>query len=161
MRRAEASRTIFERLTEFERTRDDLRSYIVSSMIYPSLLALVGLGSVLILLNYVVPRFASVLEGSHLKMPVPTMIMLTVSNYIKGYGWIVGLIVAVAAIGTRFYIRTPEGRMWWDTFRLKIPVLGDALRKAETSRFARAMGTSGGKQCAAGPIDLNFTLHPE
>jgi general secretion pathway protein F len=67
--------------------------------------------------------------------------MLTVSNYIKGYGWIVGLIGAVAAIATRFYIRTPDGRMWWDTFRLKIPVLGDALRKAETSRFARAMGT--------------------
>jgi general secretion pathway protein F len=133
--------TIFERLTEFERTRDDLRSYIVSSMIYPSLLAVVGLGSVLVLLNYVVPRFASVFEGSHLKMPVPTMIMLAVSNCIKGYGWIVMLAAAGAAIAMRFYIRTTDGRMWWDTMRLRVPVLGDALRKAETSRFARAMGT--------------------
>ena len=133
--------TIFERLTEFERTRDDLRSYIVSSMIYPSLLAVVGLGSVLVLLNYVVPRFASVFEGSHLKMPVPTMIMLSVSNYIKGYGWIVMLVASVAAVAMRFYVRTTDGRMWWDTMRLRVPVLGDALRKAETSRFARAMGT--------------------
>jgi general secretion pathway protein F len=133
--------TIFKRLSEFERTRDDLRSYIISSMIYPALLALVGLGSVLILLNFVVPRFASVFEGSHIKMPTPTYIMLQVSYYLKTYGWMVGLALVIGIIALQTYIRTPKGRMWWDSFRLKIPLLGDALRKAETSRFARAMGT--------------------
>src|ERR1041384_6354445 len=67
---------IFERLAEFERSRDDLRNFIVSSMIYPALLALVGLGSILLLLTFVVPRFASIFEGSTMKIPVPTQIML-------------------------------------------------------------------------------------
>src|ERR1700753_505273 len=53
---------VFERLSEFERTRDDLRNYIISSMIYPALLACVGLASILILLNFVVPRFATIFE---------------------------------------------------------------------------------------------------
>ena len=133
--------SIFERLAEFERTRDDLKSYIVSSMIYPGLLTLVGLGSILILLNFVVPRFASVFEGSHLKIPLPTLIMLQVSNFVKAYSWIAITATAIAVIAHQAYIRTPGGRLWWDKFRLRIPVLGDALRKAETSRFARAMGT--------------------
>jgi general secretion pathway protein F len=101
--------TIFQRLSEFERTRDDLRSYIISSMIYPLLLSLVGLGSVLILLNFVVPRFAAVFEGSHLKMPLPTYVMLQVSYYLKTYGWMVALVIAVAVIALQTYIRTRKG----------------------------------------------------
>jgi general secretion pathway protein F len=49
--------------------------------------------------------------------------------------------LAAAAIALYVYIRTVPGRLWWDSFRLKVPLLGDALRKAETARFARAMGT--------------------
>ncbi len=53
---------IFERLAEFERSRDDLRNYIISSMIYPALLACVGAGSIIILLEFVVPRFATIFD---------------------------------------------------------------------------------------------------
>lgn len=132
---------VFERLSEFERTRDDLRSYIVSSMAYPALLSLVGAASILVLMNFVVPRFASVFEESRIEMPLPTKILLEGSKFLQAYGWI-GITVFVAtAVGMYSYVRTATGRLWWDTLRLKIPVLGDALRKAETARFARAMGT--------------------
>ena len=73
---------IFERLSEFERTRDDLRSYIISSMIYPALLAIVGLASISVLLTFVVPRFAQVFQDSHMKMPLPTQIMLEASKVV-------------------------------------------------------------------------------
>jgi general secretion pathway protein F len=132
---------IFERLAEFERTRDDLRGYIISSMIYPSLLAIVGLGSILVLLNYVVPRFASVFEDSSMQMPLPTKIMLDLSHFVQTYGPIFAGVFAVCAIAVYLYVRTVPGRLWWDGFRLNLPLLGDALRKAETARFARAMGT--------------------
>ncbi len=132
---------VFERLSQFERTRDDLRNYIISSMIYPALLMLVGLGSILVLMNFVVPRFAQVFQESRMSMPLPTQIMLEASRIMQAYGWMaVGGVVAAVA-GLRLYIRTSKGRMWWDSFRLRIPMLGDALRKAETSRFARAMET--------------------
>ncbi len=132
---------VFERLAEFERTRDDLRGYIISSMIYPALLSMVGLGSIFILLNFVVPRFATVFEQSHIAMPLPTKIMLEASNIVHAYalGFFIGLLAF--SVTMYLYVRTVKGRLWWDTLRLKIPILGDALRKAETARFARAMGT--------------------
>jgi len=132
---------VFDRLSEFERTRDDLRSYIISSMIYPALLTLVGLGSILVLMNFVVPRFAQVFEESRMKMPVPTQILLETSRVVRSYGWIALASLVVAVAGFRIYVRTQAGRLWWDSFRLRLPLLGTALRKAETSRFARAMET--------------------
>jgi general secretion pathway protein F len=132
---------IFERLTEFERTRDDLHSYIVSSMVYPCLLALVGVGSIAVLMSFVVPRFASVFEQSHMVMPLPTQMLVNTSRLVQSYGWIVvGVVVGLLAVW-QAYIHTSKGRLWWDTLILRIPLLGVALRKAETARFARAMGT--------------------
>ena len=132
---------IFERLAEFERTRDDLRGYIISSLVYPVLLSLVGLGSITTLLTFVVPRFAKVFESSRMKVPLPTQIMMNVSQFLQTYGPAIGLGLVASILLLTLYIRTSEGRLWWDTLRLKIPVLGDALRKAETARFARAMST--------------------
>jgi len=132
---------IFERLSEFERTRDDLRGYIVSSLVYPALLTLVGIGSIFVLLNFVVPRFAQIFSDPKMQIPTPTLIMLRTSEIVQAY-WVPVAIALVVIIATfQAYIRTVPGRLWWDTFRLKIPLLGDALRKAETARFARAMGT--------------------
>lgn len=132
---------IFERLAEFERTRDELRSYIVGSLIYPALLSVVGFASVLVLLNFVVPQFAQIFSDPRMKIPTATLMMLKASELLRAYGlWAAGAIVAFI-IGFRLYIQSEEGRVWWDGFRLRLPLLGDALRKAETARFARAMGT--------------------
>jgi general secretion pathway protein F len=132
---------IFERLSEFERSRDELRSYIVSSMIYPGLLATVGAGSIFVILNFVVPRFATIFDDGRMKVPLPTLIMLQASHIVQDWWWLVALLLVGGFIGFRYFISTPDGRFWWDTNRLKIPIMGDALRKAETSRFARAMAT--------------------
>src|SRR5262245_2892465 len=132
---------VFERLAEFERSRDELRGYIISSMTYPGLLVLVGLGSVLVLLNFVVPRFASVFEESRMKIPLPTQIMLDASKFVQAYWLIVAVIVACLAVAFRAYLRTARGKLWWDSLLLRVPLLGDAVRKAETARFARAMST--------------------
>jgi len=133
--------SIFERLAEFERSRDDLRNFIVSSMIYPALLAAVGLASVTILLMFVVPKFATIFSDPRMKIPVPTQIMLAASNLMQSYWWVAVSVVAAAVIIWTTYTRTAAGRIWWDGARLKIPMLGDALLKAETARFARAMAT--------------------
>ena len=132
---------IFERLSEFERTRDDLRGYIISSLIYPALLTLVGIGSIFVLLNFVVPRFASIFSDPRMKIPTPTRCCSTRAGWCRPTGCAASIALAVAFVAFQAYIRTVAGRMWWDTFRLKLPLLGDALRKAETARFARAMAT--------------------
>ena len=132
---------IFERLSDYEKGRDELRGYIVSSMVYPALLTVVGTASISTLLYYVVPRFASAFTASSMRVPAVTQAMLDVSTFVRAYGpWILaGLIVSAVAL--RVYIRTSAGRYWWDGFRLSIPLLGDALRKEQTAQFTRAMGT--------------------
>jgi len=145
---------VFDRLSEFERTRDELRNYIVSSMIYPALLATVGLCSILILLNFVVPRFATIFEGGTMKVPVPAQIMIEASHIVRTYWWMAASALAALFVTWRVYTKTAAGRMWWDGLRLKIPLLGDALLKAETSRFARAMGT-----LVANTVTLVQSLH--
>jgi general secretion pathway protein F len=74
-------------------------------------------------------------------MPLPTQIMMNASHFVETWGVpiIVGLFLLVLL--HQAWIRTVSGRLKWDGFRLKIPLLGIALRKAETARFARAMGT--------------------
>jgi general secretion pathway protein F len=113
----------------------------MSSLAYPSLLVVVGISSILVLMNFVVPRFAMVFEQSHIPIPGPTKVLIDVSYFLRSYGWIGLSVLILTAIGLYGFVRTPGGRLWWDTLRLRIPVLGDALRKAETARFARAMGT--------------------
>jgi type II secretory pathway component PulF len=132
---------IFERLSEFERTRDDLRGYIISSLIYPALLTLVGIASIFTLLNFVVPRFALIFSDPRMKIPTPTLLLLDASKLVQDWWLPVAAVLAVALIAFQAYIRTSAGRFWWDSTRLRVPLLGDALRKAETARFARAMGT--------------------
>ena len=145
---------IFERLSEFERSRDQLRGYIISSMIYPALLAVVGAASVFILMDFVVPRFASIFEDGRMQIPVPTKIMLEVSKLVQDWSWVVALAIVIVAVTFRLYTRTAAGRLWWDDTRLRIPLLGEALRKAETSRFARAMST-----LVANSVPLVQSLH--
>jgi general secretion pathway protein F len=132
---------VLERLAEFETSRDELRGYLISSSIYPALLSLVGLGSILVIMNFVVPRFAVVFEQSRAPIPTPMQILLTASGWLRSYGWVLAVALAATGAGLLSYIRTAHGRLWWDTFRLRVPVLGVALRKAETARFARAMST--------------------
>jgi general secretion pathway protein F len=132
---------VFERLADFERSRDDLRSYIITSMIYPALLLLVGLGSILVLLTFVVPRFATVFQESRIKIPTPTLLMLETSKIIQNWWWLALLIVVGAVTGWRAYIATAEGKQWWHRAQLKLPLIGDVLRKADAARFARAMAT--------------------
>jgi general secretion pathway protein F len=102
---------------------------------------MVGCASILVLMNFVVPRFASVFEQSRIAMPLPTKMLLEGSKFLQTYGWMIITALVGGALAMYTYVRTTAGRLWWDTLRLRVPVLGDALRKAETARFARAMGT--------------------
>jgi general secretion pathway protein F len=128
-------------MAEYEKSRDDLRGYIVSALVYPVLLAAAGLASIFVLLYYVVPRFAVMFEDARMRMPLPTQIMLALSTAAREYGFYAIGALAAAIVVFCAYVETSGGRAWWDRFQLAMPLVGDAVRKAETARFARAMAT--------------------
>ena len=100
---------VFERLSEFERTRDDLRSYILSAMAYPSLLTVVGISSILVLMDFVVPRFALVFEQSRIAIPAPTQMLIDTSYFLRSYGWLILTVLGLTA--HRFvWLRSYSGR---------------------------------------------------
>ena len=132
---------VMDRLADFERSRDELRGYIISSLTYPALLTLVGSGSIFVLLRFVIPRFAEAFTTSNIAMPVPMQMLLATSDFVRTFGWIFFVLLFGGVAALRLYIRSPEGRLAWDSFRLRVPLLGTALLKADTARFARAMAT--------------------
>ena len=130
---------IFERLAEFERTRDDLRGYIVSSH---DLSDSAHAGGHRVhfhpCLNFVVPRFALIFSDPHMKIPTPTLLLLQASQLVQDW-WLpvaVGLIVAILAFQT--YIRTTAGRFWWDSFRLRMPAAGRRDAQGRNSSLSPA-----------------------
>ena len=132
---------VFERLAEFEASAAEWRGHLISSMIYPALLSLVAIGSILVLMNFVIPRFAQVFESTGLPMPLPTYLLLRASELLQRYGGIAVLAVVAGIFFFRRLIRTPAGRERWDRFQLRLPLVGELLRKAETARFSRTMST--------------------
>jgi general secretion pathway protein F len=132
---------ILGRLVEFERSADELRSYLISALIYPALLASVGLGSIAILFYFVIPKFATIFQDIGAAIPPATLALLTISNLTRTYWWVVLLVGAVIAFSFRQWSRTPSGSRIWDTIKLRIPLFGGTLLKIEVARFSRTLGT--------------------
>jgi general secretion pathway protein F len=132
---------ILGRLVEFERSADELRSYLISALIYPALLTAVGATSVGILLYFVIPKFAGIFEEMGAAIPPMTVAMLWLSRMTRAYWWVVLGATAAAITALRYWIRTPSGGRAWDVLKLKTPLLGPTVLKMEMARFARTLGT--------------------
>jgi general secretion pathway protein F len=144
VRAGQASGTVhlvLQRLSEFEASAAEWRAHLISSLIYPALLTLVAIGSILVMMEFVIPRFAQVFESTGLPMPLPTYVLLRSGQLLQSYGWIVLIAIVALVVLFRRFIHTPEGRERWDRFQLRVPLVGELLRKAETARFARTMST--------------------
>jgi general secretion pathway protein F len=132
--------TAFTRLAEQLERDEALRGKLLSAAIYPILLATVGSIAVLVLLMFVLPRFADLLEGSGAAMPTSTAFLLAVSSGLREYWW--GLIAGVlAAIGGGVWMRTtPAGRRAWSRTLLALPGVATLRRYALAARFSRLLG---------------------
>ncbi|HXK59098.1 MAG TPA: type II secretion system F family protein [Acidobacteriota bacterium] len=132
---------ILMRLSEYLERSEELRSYFVSALIYPAILAGVGAASIIIMITFVIPKFAEIFENAGAPIPLPMKIMLGISGFLTSYWWLlVGLIFGSWYL-TRRYLRTPQGRMAWDRRLLKLPLLGGVYQKLEVSRIGRTLGT--------------------
>lgn len=129
------------RLTAFLEVAQELREAIVSALIYPALLTVVGAGAVVFLLTFVLPRFAVIFADLGQALPLPTRILLAVSDGLQAYWWGLLLLGLAVIVGWRAATGTETGRLGWDRWLLGLPLLGGLLLRVEVARFARTLGT--------------------
>ena len=132
-------------------TREEkIKANMKTASAYPIFVLCIGLVSVTIIITWILPNILATISGGIAAMPLPTRILMSVSSFLKAlltsfYGWVaLGLIVAGLCYARRW--TKTDGRIKWDSFKLKIPILGSVLRSIAVGRFARTLGalTKGG-----------------
>ncbi len=133
--------TILNRLAAYIEKAIQLKKKVKSAMIYPTTIVSVAVAVVVFLLIFVIPTFKSMFEGFGAALPMPTQIVLGISNLVRSYFIFMGLGAAALAVGLRLYYKTASGRKTIDTILLKLPVFGILIRKVAVAKFTRTLGT--------------------
>jgi type IV pilus assembly protein PilC len=133
--------TILMRLATFMEKNDALIRKVKGAMIYPGVIMSVAAVAVTVLLIFVIPVFENLFASAGLALPLPTRIVMGASRFLKGYWYIVLGVATTAFFMFKRYHATPDGKLKIDRFMLRVPVLGDVLRKSAVSRFTRTLGT--------------------
>ncbi len=130
-------------LSEFAEHELDIREKIRSAATYPILVLGVAAISIIIMVTSVLPPvIASITESvGQAALPMPTQILMGVSSFLRSFGWLVVIVLILGIWRFRTWLAKPEGRLAFDTFKLRIPVLGTAIRRVAVGRFARTLGT--------------------
>ena len=132
---------VMAHLAEFADRDIDIREKIRSAATYPIFVLVLALFSVVIILTFILPRVMGSVAENSTTLPAPTRVLMGISSLLKSYGWLLCLGLVGAGLGFRGWVRRPEGRLAFDRFKLRVPVLGEALRRIAVARFARTLGT--------------------
>ncbi len=138
---AGAMDTVLERLSDYLERSRELKETIKSALIYPAILFVVALISLGILLIYVVPQFSDLFEGMDQAMPIPTVIVISVSEFIQSWWWAILLFLIASYMIAKWMYHNPATRKTIDKKILKMPLLSDLTKKIEVARFSRTLGT--------------------
>lgn len=132
---------VLDRLRKFLEDAERLKDDITSALLYPLLLTVAGSAAVIVMLVFVIPRFSLIFIDAGTGMPLSTMALLSLSGFFLNYWWIVIAVIVLVGIEVRRRLQTDAGRLAFDSFKLKLPLIGPVLRKIVVSRFSRTLGT--------------------
>lgn len=133
--------TVLARLADFTEGQAKLRAKVLGAMVYPVIMAVVGVALTIFLLTNVVPQVATMIEESGKTLPLPTRLLMGVSGSLVGWWFIYLLIVPIIFFGVKKYLKTPKGKEWWDKKVLKLPLFGKLARMVIIARFSRTLST--------------------
>jgi general secretion pathway protein F len=133
--------TILSRLAQYLEGMKEIRDHLISVMIYPLILTVVTGISITVLVTFVIPRFAMIFSDLKQTIPLPTQIVLTFSQLVRGYWWAGVGAVLLIYFGLKAYTKDEERKWRWDRSKLRWVVVGDLIKKLEMARFARTLGT--------------------
>jgi MSHA biogenesis protein MshG len=132
----------FQRLTEYLAQEKDMHDRVKGALRYPTIVVITIVLAAMFLSTFVIPKFAPVFAQLKGELPLPTKILLGSSAVFRDY-WLHAIgVIALVVFAVRHWLRTPDGRMKWDTFKLRMPVLGKLMYEATLSRINRSMAIS-------------------
>jgi type II secretory pathway component PulF len=132
---------VLAQIADFQAREKELRSKVMTAMLYPSILLVLALGVVVFLLTFFIPRFQSIFSGFGATLPLLTRIIVEASHLVRSYGVlvVVGLVVGVLLVRTWF--ASEKGRRTWEGFILRAPIVGPLVAQFAMARFCRMLGT--------------------
>lgn len=133
--------TVLLRLADYLDRSADLRTNVISALIYPAILLVVAVLSILVLLGFVVPQFVPLFEDAGQALPLLTQFVFGSAEFIRAYWWLLAGILALVAWSGYRLLQQPELRRRWDAWCLRAPLYGDLVAKLEVARFTRTLGT--------------------
>ncbi|HXH92583.1 MAG TPA: type II secretion system F family protein [Thermoanaerobaculia bacterium] len=133
--------TILQRLAQYIEKSVKLNSQVKSAMIYPVAVISIACIVIAIILWKVIPVFAALFKGLGAELPMPTQIVIWLSNFIADYWWLIALIIGGTIYSLRRYHETYKGKRVLDGIVLKMPILGMLMRKIAVARFCRTLST--------------------
>lgn len=135
---------ILQRLSIFIEKIVKLKGDVVSALIYPSAVIILAVVVISIIMIVVIPAFKTIFEGllgPGERLPLPTEVVIMISNFMGSYWWLLAIIVGMVSYGLKAYYATPGGQRNIDQLMLKIPVIGPILLKVAVARFSRTLAT--------------------
>ncbi|GAB3473222.1 type II secretion system inner membrane protein GspF [Massilia terrae] len=135
---------VLSRLADYIERRNALVQKVRLAFTYPAIVTFVAFAIVIFLLTYVVPQIVSVFANTKQKLPFLTIVMLSVSNFVRAYGIYVGILIAGAFWLWRRALRNPALKLRWHTWLLDAPIYGKFERSMNTARFASTLAITTG-----------------
>jgi type IV pilus assembly protein PilC len=133
--------TILQRLATYVEKAVKLKSAVKSALIYPVSVISIACLVVGALLKFVVPIFANMFVSMGVDLPLPTKIVIGLSNFVGRFWWLIFAFFIVLFVAIKFVRKDPKGRYMFDKMLLGLPILGNVLRKIAVARFTRTLGT--------------------
>jgi len=132
---------VLGRLADFSEDQEALRGRIKAAMTYPIFMFLVGTLILFFLISFVIPNITKIFADMQQTLPVPTLVLIAVSEFFQSFWWIVLLALGAVILLFHRFIRRPRGRHIWDELKLRLPVLGGITSKIAMARFGRTLGS--------------------
>jgi type IV pilus assembly protein PilC len=131
---------VLEQLASYiERDLEASRA-VKSALLYPAVIFAMSIGTVLLLVIYVLPKFQTFFDSFHAKLPLPTRMLLAIGDFFSQWGLVVVGVILICGVAGFLYFRTPRGRFSRDRIMLRVPAVGDVMKFAVAERFCRILG---------------------
>ncbi|MCX7807063.1 MAG: type II secretion system inner membrane protein GspF [Deltaproteobacteria bacterium] len=132
---------VLARLADFLEAQAKLQGKVISALVYPIVMAAMGVLTVSIMMLTVVPKVSAIFEDFKQALPWYTRLLIGVSQFVSGYWWLILILVIGGVVAFRKWKQTPQGKARWDAFVLRSPVFGKLVLMVAMSRFARTLST--------------------